>query len=629
MDRCTSHALSRRASSRGAEPRIAERPPPRAGGAVAAGAAALLVALADGAMTAMSSIPPFVRDVTRRAKTDELERQWERMFLHTKRGITVTEPATRVMQSVKSPPSPRCTAVASRTSQASRSRASSPGSWRSAFPRSRSTPRRSATSSTRPTTSSSTGRSSPSGPRSWRHATARARSSTGSHGTRTSPRSDGSTTRAARPRSAFGGRSRTPGRACPDRWAGGAGRPLPRRQPRPLRADRLHAVRAPPDGAQRPHPPRRSRGRRRGHPPAHERRGLAPRGRDPRPRRGGRGRVDLVVDIARPGRGRRAALPRRPPRGPHRAQALRGPAPVSRRPRLPDRSVQPAPLRVGARTRAVGGPPPRHRGPRARARPRQLQVHQRRARPLRRRRADRLRRACDEGAPARERHPRPSRGRRVRRDPPARRRERRPRGRRHPARHDPRRRLDLHRPGLPAHVGERRIAIFFDATDRASAEELLVEADIALYDAKEAGRNRFAVYDPQVGRHERMATRLTWIERISVALRENRFVLHAQPIVPLQADAGPARHELLVRMRGQDGDPILPGTFLYIAERADLVQEIDRWVVRRAIRLLAEQQHAGNDVSFEVNLSSKSITDPDMPELVPASSPPPAPTPGG
>ena len=125
-----------------------------------------------------------------------------------------------------------------------------------------------------------------------------------------------------------------------------------------------------------------------------------------------------------------------------------------------------------------------------------------------------------------------------------------------------------------------------------------------------------------------MATRLTWIERISTALRENRFVLHAQPIVPLQADAGPARHELLVRMRGQDGDPILPGTFLYIAERADLVQEIDRWVVRRAIRLLAEQQHAGNDVSFEVNLSSKSITDPDMPELVPASSPPPAPTPG-
>jgi EAL domain-containing protein (putative c-di-GMP-specific phosphodiesterase class I) len=69
-------------------------------------------------------------------------------------------------------------------------------------------------------------------------------------------------------------------------------------------------------------------------------------------------------------------------------------------------------------------------------------------------------------------------------------------------------------------------------------------------------------------------------------------------------------------MEGEGGDTIPPGTFLYIAERFDLIQEIDRWVLKRAISLLATQKYAGREIHLQVNLSAKSVTDPDFPDFV-------------
>jgi diguanylate cyclase (GGDEF)-like protein/PAS domain S-box-containing protein len=140
----------------------------------------------------------------------------------------------------------------------------------------------------------------------------------------------------------------------------------------------------------------------------------------------------------------------------------------------------------------------------------------------------------------------------------------------------------------------------------ADPQGLLADADIAMYDAKEAGRDRVVVFDPLSPRHARVLERLGWVERIEAALASDRFVLHAQPIVPLVAD-GCRRYELLLRMVGSDGELILPGEFLGTAERSDLVQRIDRWVIAEAIELLARQERLGNDVCFEINLSGRSI----------------------
>ena len=157
------------------------------------------------------------------------------------------------------------------------------------------------------------------------------------------------------------------------------------------------------------------------------------------------------------------------------------------------------------------------------------------------------------------------------------------------------------------------IALFGDP-HRLASEELLVEADIAMYDAKEAGRDQACVFDADSSRQLSLEARMTWSDEIRAALAEDRFTLYAQPIVPLQG--GSPRHELLVRMLSRDGDIVPPGAFLPIAERFDLVQDIDRWVVSRAIELLGEHGRAGDDVRFEVNLSAKSLGQADLPAQI-------------
>lgn len=157
-------------------------------------------------------------------------------------------------------------------------------------------------------------------------------------------------------------------------------------------------------------------------------------------------------------------------------------------------------------------------------------------------------------------------------------------------------------------TGSMGVSLFGGDARKVSAQELLSEADIAMYDAKEAGRDRLTVFDPGSPRHERTQMRLDWLHRIEAALENDRFVLHAQPILCLDGDPK-QRYELLLRMLGDDGDLIPPAAFLQLAERSELAQRIDAWVVGRAAEMLSEQEKLGRNVCFEVNLSGGSIGD--------------------
>jgi len=64
------------------------------------------------------------------------------------------------------------------------------------------------------------------------------------------------------------------------------------------------------------------------------------------------------------------------------------------------------------------------------------------------------------------------------------------------------------------------------------------------------------------------------------------------------------------------GEQIPPATFIHIAERLGLIQELDRWVVNRAIEMLAEQRARGWDLRFEVNLSGHTLGDPQLLDLI-------------
>jgi diguanylate cyclase (GGDEF)-like protein/PAS domain S-box-containing protein len=140
-------------------------------------------------------------------------------------------------------------------------------------------------------------------------------------------------------------------------------------------------------------------------------------------------------------------------------------------------------------------------------------------------------------------------------------------------------------------------------------EDMIVNADLAMYDAKEAGRDRLAMYATAAHRHSRAKARLTWVERMDRALKEGGYLLEAQPIRDL-ASGEISQYELLIRMRGVDGDVIPPAAFLYVAERFGMISGIDAWVAGQAIDLIAEHRRDGHDVRLEVNLSARSLGDP-------------------
>jgi diguanylate cyclase (GGDEF)-like protein len=154
----------------------------------------------------------------------------------------------------------------------------------------------------------------------------------------------------------------------------------------------------------------------------------------------------------------------------------------------------------------------------------------------------------------------------------------------------------------------------FGSADDLTPAELLVNADIAMYDAKAAGRDRVSVAATDV-HQARAKTRQTWLQHIREALESDQLELHAQPIMHI-ATGRVTQHELLLRMRSASGELIAPGAFIDIAERSGAIRDIDLWVVRSACRIIREEHERGRVSRMEVNVSGVSVSDPEFLELI-------------
>jgi diguanylate cyclase (GGDEF)-like protein/PAS domain S-box-containing protein len=148
--------------------------------------------------------------------------------------------------------------------------------------------------------------------------------------------------------------------------------------------------------------------------------------------------------------------------------------------------------------------------------------------------------------------------------------------------------------------------------DDLSDVEVMERADIAMYGAKQAGRNRFVIYQPLLGGRNRAAPRCSEADWMRHAVEEDRFLLYCQPILDLKTDEI-SQYELLLRLPEVEGrEPRTPNSFLYVAERFGIILAIDSWVVRKAVTLIAAYQRAGQRLALNVNLSGKSIGDPKL-----------------
>ncbi|MCG7922284.1 MAG: EAL domain-containing protein [Candidatus Thiodiazotropha lotti] len=150
-----------------------------------------------------------------------------------------------------------------------------------------------------------------------------------------------------------------------------------------------------------------------------------------------------------------------------------------------------------------------------------------------------------------------------------------------------------------------------------SGIEVLSNADMACFAAKSRGRNRVHIYTAEDDELALRRDEMQWVSRINSALSEDRFLLYQQPIVPLVAVEGPCHTEVLLRMQGPDGEIISPGAFIPAAERYDLMQRLDRWVVNSIFTYLGEhRQDRDRGQLFFINLSGTSLSDPDFFEFI-------------
>ncbi len=155
-------------------------------------------------------------------------------------------------------------------------------------------------------------------------------------------------------------------------------------------------------------------------------------------------------------------------------------------------------------------------------------------------------------------------------------------------------------PSVEASVG----VVSFNGNEELVADDLVVRADIALYDAKQQGSGAVAWRGQK-------SERLTWVGKVRDAIRSDRLVLYAQPIVDLSSDSIHSE-ELLVRLVEKNGEVIPPGAFLPTAERFGLMQDVDRFVVRRALELARSGRH------LAINLSGRSIDDDEIVRMIEA-----------
>jgi len=148
-------------------------------------------------------------------------------------------------------------------------------------------------------------------------------------------------------------------------------------------------------------------------------------------------------------------------------------------------------------------------------------------------------------------------------------------------------------------------------------EELLAAADTACYVAKKQGTGRVVVYSARDEALARHTGEIQWLQRLQTALKENRFQLYHQAIVPAHGEDGGPAMEVLVRLQDESGQDLLPAEFMRAAERYRLMGLVDRWVVQTTLAALgrgAISVPAAHSVA--INISGQTLGDVQFLEFV-------------
>ena len=137
---------------------------------------------------------------------------------------------------------------------------------------------------------------------------------------------------------------------------------------------------------------------------------------------------------------------------------------------------------------------------------------------------------------------------------------------------------------------------------------LLANADLAMYQAKEAGRNRCSLYEESSGGHKETETRVYWNQKIREIIDSHEVLIYYQPIFDIKQKCV-CHYEALLRI--PDGDKILaPAALIHAAERSKNIFELDMLIMEQVIKDIARLTELGKNAKFSVNVSGISFQQP-------------------
>lgn len=141
-----------------------------------------------------------------------------------------------------------------------------------------------------------------------------------------------------------------------------------------------------------------------------------------------------------------------------------------------------------------------------------------------------------------------------------------------------------------------------------TALQVLSQADLACYTAKDLGRNRIYTYNADDRELSRTENQMALVSKLQMALMNDQFVLYQQPICSLK-DGHIEHYEILLRLEESTGKMLSPRNFIPAAERYGLMKEIDRWVIEHTLSAYAHQYGNSSTARFSINLSGNSLND--------------------
>ena len=145
----------------------------------------------------------------------------------------------------------------------------------------------------------------------------------------------------------------------------------------------------------------------------------------------------------------------------------------------------------------------------------------------------------------------------------------------------------------------------------ATHDDLIAQADIACREAKARGRNRAEFYRVSKRETQQMAADVGWMRKLREAIDQDLFMLRFQPVVHI-ASGQTSHHEVLLRLKMDDGHVVGPDMFINAAVRFGLMAEIDAWMIEHALE--AHVQYRENDPTLRlaINLSANAFETEDL-----------------